>query len=69
MKSHTPECGKIEQFAAALSPMKRYYFCVQDFDSKDYTLVVAGRSVVITQRQYVEGAWQEILRNALPSRE
>jgi len=37
MKSHTPECAKIEQFAATLRPMKTYHFCLQDFDAKDYT--------------------------------
>ena len=68
MKSHTPECAKIEQFAATLAPMKTYQFCVQDFDSKDYTLVGDGRSIVITQRQFDDGTWQEVLRNALQSR-
>jgi hypothetical protein len=34
MKSHTPECAKIEQFAATLAPMKSYHFCFQDFGSE-----------------------------------
>jgi len=29
MKSHTPECAKIEQFAATLTPAKTYHLCVQ----------------------------------------
>src|SRR5712692_2809655 len=28
MKSHTPECAKIEQFAATVTPMKSYHFCL-----------------------------------------
>jgi hypothetical protein len=31
VKSHTPECAKIEQFAASLASVKSYHFCVQDF--------------------------------------
>ena len=38
MKSYTPECTKIEHFAATLAPLKTYLLCVQDFDTKDYTL-------------------------------
>jgi hypothetical protein len=29
MKSHTPECAKIEQFAATLNPAKTYHLCVR----------------------------------------
>ena len=65
MKSHTPDCAKIEQFAASLAPMKTYQLCVQDFDSKDYTLEFHGRSIVITQQQFDDGTWQTILREAI----
>jgi hypothetical protein len=65
MKSHTPDCAKIEQFAATLAPMKTYQLCVQDFDSKDYTLEFHGRSIVITQQQFDDGTWQTILREAI----
>ena len=64
MKSHTPECAKIEQFAATLVPMKTYHLCVQDFDSKDYTLELQGRSITITQQQFDDGTWQDIIRRA-----
>ena len=64
MTSHTPECAKIEQFAATLVPMKTYHLCVQDFDSKDYTLELQGRSITITQRQFDDGTWQAIIRRA-----
>jgi hypothetical protein len=65
MKSHTPECAKIEQFAATLAPLKSYHMCVQDFDTKDYTLDLQGRSITITKEQFDDGMWQEILRRAL----
>jgi hypothetical protein len=65
MKSHTPECARIEQFAATLVPMKTYHLCVQDFDSKDYTLELQGRSITITQQQFHDGTWQEIIRRAV----
>jgi len=65
VKSHTPECAKIEQFAAALVPVRSYLICVQDFATKDYTLEVQGRSITITQQQFDDGTWQEIIRNAL----
>ena len=64
MTSHTPECAKIEQFAATLVPMKTYHLCVQDFDSKDYTLELQGRSITITQPQFDDGTWQDIIRRA-----
>ena len=64
MKSHTAECAKIAQFAATLVPMKTYHFSVQDFDSKDYTLELQGRSITITQQQFDDGTWQEIVRRA-----
>ena len=64
MTSHTPECAKIEQFAATLVPMKTYHLCVQDFDSKDYTLELQGRSMTITQPQFDDGTWQDIIRRA-----
>jgi hypothetical protein len=62
MKSHTPECARIEKFAAALAPMKSDHFCFQDFDTKDYTLEFHGRSITITQQQFDDGMWQEIVR-------
>jgi hypothetical protein len=65
MKSYTPECAKIEQFAATLAPLKTYLLCVQDFDTKDYTLGFSGRSITITQQQFDEGMWQDIVRIAL----
>ena len=61
MKSHTPECPKIEQFAATLVPVKSYLFCVQDFKTKDYTFQFGGKSVTITQHQFDDGTWQEIV--------
>ena len=65
MKSHTPECAKIELFAATITPMKSYHFCLQDFDTKDYTLEFHGRSITIAQQQFDEGTWQEIVKSAL----
>jgi hypothetical protein len=65
VKSHTPECAKIEQFVASLAPLKSYNFCVQDFTTKDYTLQFDGKSVTITQQQFDDGTWQEILKQAL----
>jgi hypothetical protein len=65
MKSHTPECAKIEQFAATLAALKSYHLCVQDFDSKDYTLELHGKSITITQQQFNDGTWQDIVRRAL----
>jgi hypothetical protein len=62
MKSHTPECAKIEEFAATLVPMKTYHLCVQDFDSKVYTLELQGTSITITQQQFDDGTWQDIIR-------
>jgi hypothetical protein len=66
MKSHTPECAKIEQFAATLTPPEKYHLCVQDFDTKDYTLEFYGRLITITQRQFDDGTWQDIVRSAFP---
>ena len=62
MKSHTPDCAKIEQFAAIIVPLKSYQFCVQDFKTKDYTLQFDGKSVTITRQQFDDGTWQEIVR-------
>jgi hypothetical protein len=64
MKSHTPKCCIIEQFAETLTP-KRYHLCVQDFDTKEYTLEFSGRSIIITQQQFDHTTWQDIVRNAL----
>ncbi len=64
MNSHTPQCCTIEQFAATLTP-KAYHLCIQDFDTKDYTLEVSGRSVTITQQQFDHGTWHDIVRNAI----
>ncbi len=64
MKSHTPECAKIEQFAATLAPLKSYHMCVQDFDTKDYTLDLQRRSITVTKEQFDDGTWQEIVRRA-----
>ncbi len=64
MKTHTPECAKIEQFAATLVPMKTYHLCMQDFDSKDYTLELQGMAITITQQQFDDGTWQDIIRRA-----
>ena len=65
MKSHTPECAKIEQFAATLVPMKTYHLCLQDFDTKDYALELQGRAITITQQQFDDGTWQDIVRRGL----
>jgi hypothetical protein len=62
VKSHTPECAKIGQFAANLVPAKTYLACVQDFDTKDYTLEIQGRFITITKGQFDDGVWQEIVR-------
>jgi hypothetical protein len=67
LKSHTPECAEIERFAATLVPVKTYQLCLQDYDSKEYTLQVHGLSVTITQPQFDEGTWQEVVRKALQS--
>ena len=64
MKSHTPECATIEQFAATLAPMKGDHFCFQDFNTKDYTLEFLGKSITINQQQFDDGTWQEIVRRA-----
>jgi hypothetical protein len=51
MRSHTPECAKIEQFAASLATVKAYNLCFQDFDSKDYILLeFQGRFIIVTQQ-------------------
>jgi hypothetical protein len=65
MKSHTPECAKIEQFVANLAPTKTCHFCLQDFDTKNYTLEFYGRSITITRRQLHDGMWHEIARSVL----
>ena len=62
MKSHTPECAKIEQFVATLIPLKSYHLCLQDFDSKDYTLEFQGKSIAITEEQFNDGTWQDVVR-------
>ena len=62
VKSHTPECAEIEQFAATLVPVNSYLVCVQDFDTKDYTLEIQGRAITITKEQFDDGMWQEIVR-------
>jgi len=59
-----PECAKIEQFAATLAPLKSYHMCVQDFDTKDYTLDLQRRSITVTKEQFDDGTWQEIVRRA-----
>lgn len=64
MKSHTPECAKIEQFVATVAPTSGYDLCMQDFVTKDYTLGFHGRSITITQQQFDDGAWQEIVKSA-----
>jgi hypothetical protein len=65
LKSHTPECAKIEHFAATLVPAKTYLVCVQDFATKDYTLEIQGRSITITKDQFDDGTWREIVRRTL----
>ena len=65
MRSHTPECAKIEQFAATLAPMKSYHLCTQDFDTKDYMLEFKGKSITITKEQFDDDTWQDIVRGAL----
>ena len=64
MKSHNPECAKIEQFAATLVPTKTYLACVQDFATKDYTLRFHGKLITVTQQQFDDGTWQEIVKRA-----
>ena len=53
MKSHTPECAKIEQFVATLASTSRYDLCMQDFDSKDTSSNF--RLITITQQQFDDG--------------
>src|SRR5689334_16121782 len=65
VKSHTPECAKIEQFAATLVPVKSNVVCFQDFDTKDYKLEIQGRFITITKQQFDDGMWQEIVRGAV----
>jgi hypothetical protein len=65
VKSHTPECARIEKFAATLLPVKSYLACVQDFKTKDYTLQFDGKSITITQQQFDDGTWQEVVKLAL----
>jgi hypothetical protein len=64
MKSHIPECARIEKFAATLVPVKSYHFCVQDFNTKDHTFQFDGKAITITQQQFDKGNWQEIVRRA-----
>ncbi len=64
MKSHTPECAKIEQFAATLLPVKSYLACIQDFRTKDYTIEFHGKSITITPQQFADGTWEEIVKQA-----
>ena len=64
-KCHTTECAKIEQFAATLASVRTYDLCLQDSCSKDYTLEFHGRSIAITQQQFDDGTWQDIVRKAL----
>jgi hypothetical protein len=65
MKSHTPECHKIEQFAATFAPMTTYHLCTQDFKTKDYTLKFHGRAIAITHQQFDDGTWEEIVKSAV----
>jgi hypothetical protein len=67
MKSHTPECAKIEQFAATLAPTRGYDLCMQDFDTKDYTLEFHGRSITITQQQFDDAHGRKSSRARLRS--
>ena len=46
-------------------PVKTCHFCLQDFDTKDYTLEFYGRSITITRRQFDDGMWHEIVRSVL----
>jgi hypothetical protein len=69
MKSQTSECAKIEQFAATVGGTTTYQICIQDFESKDYTLECQGVSVIITQQQFEDGTWQEVVRKALQGHE
>jgi hypothetical protein len=62
MKRYTPECANIEKFAATLAPVKIYLICVQDFAPKDYTPGFHGRSITVTQQQFDDGTWQEIVK-------
>lgn len=64
MKSYTPECAKIKKFAATLVPVKTYLICVQDFATKNYMLGFQGRSITVTQQQFDDGTWQEIVKRA-----
>ena len=64
MKSHTPECARIEKFAATLLPVKSYLACVQDFKTKDYRLEFHGESITITRQQFDDGTWEEIVKQA-----
>jgi hypothetical protein len=65
MKSHTPQCAEIEQFAATLAPMKTHLLCLQDYDSKEYTLMFHGYSLTISQHEFDDGVWRDIVRQAL----
>jgi thiamine phosphate synthase YjbQ (UPF0047 family) len=43
-------------------PVKSYLVCVQDFDTKYFMLEIQGRSITITEEQFDDGTWQEIVR-------
>jgi hypothetical protein len=45
-----------------LAPLKSYNLCLQNFDTKDYTLEIQGRFITITKEQFDDGVWQEIVR-------
>jgi len=47
-----------------LVPMKGDHFCFQDFDTKDYTLDLQGRSITVTKEQFDDVTWKEIVRRA-----
>ncbi|HXI43756.1 MAG TPA: hypothetical protein VNH83_27485 [Bryobacteraceae bacterium] len=64
MKSHTPSCCKIEQFAATFTAVKTYHLCTQDFKTKDYSLESHGRTIAITHQQFDDGTWHDIVRMA-----
>ena len=48
---------KSNSIAATLAPTKSYHFCLQDFDTKDYTLEFHGRSITITKEQFDDGVF------------
>jgi hypothetical protein len=49
--------------------MKSTELCLQDFDTRHYTLDFQGQSVTITKEQFDDGMWREIMPDQAPQSE